>query len=97
MAGAEVKKPTTLWIRNFEWRQPLMCNSADGYCDAVIEHGGHLQLVSYQGSLAEKWVVPYNLCLELLQCMQHVKQGATWFLTIFGSALQRHGMRGIAK
>lgn len=86
--GAAWRKPTSFWIRNFTWADPLMCTPSGGVCDAVRRHGAHGDRVggSASHSMQEKWHVPHRLCVELLTCMKQVRPNATWFITLFGGA-----------
>jgi hypothetical protein len=83
--GDSYRKPSTYWLSGFSWPQPLMCNPASP-CDHFAVHGCHAERIggSIGHSMAQKWSVPFELCLELLQCMLAVRPGGRWFLTLFG-------------
>jgi len=85
--GAGWRKATTFWLRNFVWHSPLRCTAATP-CDHVAELGYHPLVIGGNSnhSMADKWHVPYSLCVELLRCMLAVRPSATWFLTLFGGA-----------
>jgi hypothetical protein len=90
--GAPWRKPTTFWIRKFDWPNPSMCNSTDGHCTTVLEAGSHSERIGGgdHHSMQQKWHVPFQLCVELLQGMRLARpvgrSPATWFLTLFGGA-----------
>jgi hypothetical protein len=83
--GDSYRKPSTYWLSGFTWPKPLMCTPTCP-CDYSAVHGCHAEKIggSVSHSMAQKWSVPFELCLELLQCMLAVRPGGRWFLTLFG-------------
>jgi hypothetical protein len=87
--GASWKKPTTFWIANFSWEDPLMCTKNGEQCDArKMNDGVHPVRLGGDSnhSMADKWHVPFDLCMDLLRRMKKQRPYGRWFLTLFGGA-----------
>ena len=87
--GAAWKKPTTFWVINMDWEDPLMCYKRGEQCEARrLNEGVHPVCIGGDAnhSMADKWHVPFDLCLCLLRQMRKRRVGGRWFLTLFGGA-----------
>jgi hypothetical protein len=83
--GDKYRKPTTYWISGFRWAHPLVCTPSSP-CEHFAAHGCHAERIGgdTSHSMAQKWSVPFELCLELLQCMVAARPSGRWFITLFG-------------
>ena len=83
--GDKYRKPTTYWLSGFSWPNRLMC-TATTPCEHFAANGCHAERIggSMSHSMAQKWSVPFELCLEMLQCMLAARPGGRWFMTLFG-------------
>ena len=99
--GAKWKKPTSLWTRNF-FLTPLCCEPSTP-CDLVSGGGKHPENVGgNRHSMQQKWHVPFDLCVLILQSMLCVRPLGTWYLSLFAgsgsmdSPCQHLGLRHVS-
>lgn len=95
------KKPTTLWVQNFEFEPLPVCGShPSARCEQLEREGEHSARLGGDQSFSmhEKWHVPAKLCVSILESMAasraaacaqllpHDRYNPSWYLSLFAGA-----------
>jgi hypothetical protein len=83
MYQARWKKPTCFWVHNFQWEPRPQCGKGGVKCRHLLESNEAKHPDSVSGeeghTMVEKWSLPIELCVELLDSMRVKQPDATWY------------------
>ena len=83
MYQARWKKPTCFWVHNFQWEPRPQCGKGGVKCRHLLESNETKHPDSVSGeeghTMVEKWSLPTELCVELLDSMRVKQPDATWY------------------